>query len=370
MKIFVPKEVADFETRVAATPDSVKKLIALGCKVTVEKGAGLAASYSDEAYKDAGATIGDSKAADISLHVSPAEIRVGKQSFDLVKVPRITRAQSMDILSSQANLGGYRAVIDALNEYGRAVPMMMTAAGTVIPAKVVIIGAGVAGLQAIATAKRMGAVVFAFDVRAAAKEQVESLGAKFIEVEGDDADDGSGYAKEVTAEYKKKQEQALKDSLAKCDIAITTAQIPGRPAPKIISKSMVELMKPGSVIVDMAVGSGGNVDVSEVGKTVIHKGVKVLGHPNLPAKLAADASKLYAQNVVNFLGLIIEDGKLKIDEKDEIIAATISGSAPAKKAPAKKAAAKKPAAKKKAAPKKKPAAKKATKKKGDKKSSS
>jgi NAD(P) transhydrogenase subunit alpha len=324
MKIFIPKETAKFESRVAATPDSVKKLIALGAEVIVQKDAGKAAGYADADYKMAGASVGEGKGADVILHVDPAQIEIGNQKFDMLKVPRITRAQSMDVLSSQANLAGYRAVIDALNEFGKAVPMMMTAAGTITPAKAVVIGAGVAGLQAIATAKRMGAVVSAFDVRAAAKEQVQSLGAKFIEVEGADAEDKSGYAKEVSEEYKARQAQALNDALAKSDIVITTAQIPGKPAPRIVTKAMVELMKSGSVIVDMAVGSGGNVELSEVGKTIEHNGVKILGHPNLPAKLAHDASKLYAQNLVSFLGLVIKDGKIVIDENDEIIKATLS----------------------------------------------
>ncbi len=325
MKIFVKKETAEFEQRVAATPDSVKKLIKLGAGVVVEPGAGIAASISDEDYKSAGAEIGDGSGADITLSVNPAKITAGGAEFDLVKVPRITRAQSMDILSSQANLAGYRAVIEAVSEYGRAVPMMMTAAGTVTPAKVVIVGAGVAGLQAIATARRMGAVVSAFDVRAAAKEQVESLGAKFVEVAGDDAEDKSGYAKEVSEEYKKRQAQALSDVIAKSDIVITTALIPGKPAPRIVTADMVALMRAGGVIVDLAVASGGNVEGSKAGETVVTANrVKILGHPNLPSKLAADASKLFAQNVVNFLGLIIKDGKLEIDENDEIIKATIN----------------------------------------------
>lgn len=323
MKVYIPKEIAKFEARVAATPDSVKKLIKMGFDVVIEAGAGAAASYADADYEAAGAKIGENKDAEVVLQVDPAQVTVGGKVFDMVKVPRISRAQSMDILSSQANLAGYRAVVDALNEFGKAVPMMMTAAGTITPAKAVIIGAGVAGLQAIATAKRMGAVVSAFDVRAAAKEQVESLGAKFVEVAGDDAADKTGYAREVSADYKARQEQALKDVLAKADIVVTTAQIPGKPAPRIVTKEMVELMKAGSVIVDMAVGSGGNVELSVVGKTVVHAGVKILGHPNLPSKLAADASKLYAQNLVNFLALIVKDGKIAIDEKDEIIAATL-----------------------------------------------
>lgn len=326
MKIFVPKETAKYEARVSASPASVKKLIALGASVTVESGAGLTASFSDEDYKKAGAEIGSRSGHEIILQVNPSIITISGQQFDLVKVPRITRAQSMDILSSQANLAGYRAVIDALSEFGKSAPMMMTAAGTLTPAKVVVVGAGVAGLQAIATAKRMGGVVSAFDVRAAAKEQVQSLGAKFIEVEGADAEDKSGYAKEVSEEYKARQAQALKDALAKADIVITTAQIPGKPAPRIITKDMVDGMQSGSVIVDIAVGSGGNVELSKVGETVVtENGVKILGHPNLPSKLAQDASKLFAQNIVNFLGLVIKEGKLNIDENDEIIKATKVG---------------------------------------------
>ena len=215
-----------------------------------------------------------------------------------------------------------------IEAYGRAIPMMMTAAGTVTPAKFVIVGAGVAGLQAIATARRMGGVVSAFDVRAAAKEQVESLGAKFVEVAGEDAADKSGYAKEVSEEYKKRQEQALKDVVAKSDIVITTALIPGKPAPRLITNDMIALMRSGSIILDLAVASGGNVEGSKLGETVATKnGVKILGHPNLPSKLASDASKLFAQNIVNFLGLVIKDGKLNIDENDEIIKATLIGAA-------------------------------------------
>ncbi len=323
MKIFVPKETAEFEKRVAATPDSIKKLENMGAKVTVESGAGEGANIHDEDYIKAGAEIGKLAGHDIILQVNPATVQIGDKKFDMMKVPRISRAQSMDVLSSQANLAGYRAVIDAIEAYGRAVPMMMTAAGTVTPAKFVIVGAGVAGLQAIATARRMGGVVNAFDVRAAAKEQVESLGAKFVEVAGEDAADKSGYAKEVSEEYKQKQAQALKDVIAKSDIVITTALIPGRPAPRIVTAEMVALMRSGGVIVDLAVASGGNVEGSKNGETVTTKnGVKILGHPNLPSKLASDASKLYAQNLVNFLGLIIKKGKLNIDENDEIIKST------------------------------------------------
>ena len=327
MKIFVPKEIAEYEARVAATPDSVKKLIKFGAQVTVEKGAGQAANFSDEDYKNAGAEIGKADKADIILHVSPAEVEVGNRKFDMMKIPRISRAQAMDVLSSQANLAGYRAVIEALEAYTRAAPMMMTAAGTITPARFVIVGAGVAGLQAIATARRIGGAVSAFDVRAAAKEQVESLGAKFIEVPGENAEDKSGYAREVSEDYKKRQAQALKEVIAKSDIVITTAQIPGKPAPKIVTQEMVESMRAGSVIADLAVASGGNVEGSKIGETIItENGVKILGHPNLAAKLASDASKLYAQNLVNFLGLIIKNGKVEINENDEIIKTTLMSS--------------------------------------------
>lgn len=341
MKIFVPKETAEFEARVAAHPANIKKLIALGASVTVEQNAGINAGISNEEFTKAGASIGAFAGHDVILCVNPpafdcgsstvigimAGSTAGSQSFDMQKVPRITRAQSMDVLSSQANLAGYRAVIDAMNEFGKAIPMMMTAAGTITPAKVCVVGAGVAGLQAIATAKRMGAVVSAFDVRSAAKEQVQSLGAKFIEVEGADAEDKSGYAKEVTEEYKQRQAEALKNNLSKTDIVITTAQIPGKPAPKIITEDMISAMQSGSVIVDLAVSSGGNTALSKSGENVVTaNGVKILGHPNLPSKLATDASKLYAQNLINFLSLIIKDGKIVVDENDEIIKATLTRS--------------------------------------------
>jgi NAD(P) transhydrogenase subunit alpha len=254
--------------------------------------------------------------------------KAGLTVFALELMPRITRAQTMDVLSSQSNLAGYKAVIDAAATYGRAMPMMMTAAGTVAPAKVFIMGAGVAGLQAIATARRLGAIVTATDVRPAAKEQVASLGAKFIAVEDDEfreAETAGGYAKEMSAEYREKQRALVAEHVTSQDIIITTALIPGRPAPELISRAMVESMKPGSVIVDLAVERGGNCAVSRPGKVVRHKGVTVIGHLNVAGRLAADASSLYARNVFNFFQPLIdgETGALKIDFDDEIVAGTL-----------------------------------------------
>lgn len=238
----------------------------------------------------------------------------------LNKIPRITRAQTMDILSSQANIGGYRAVIEALYEYSNVCPMMMTAGGTIRPAKFLIVGAGVAGLQAIATARRMGAIVSAFDVRTAAKEQVESLGAKFIEIESDEnMETKGGYAKEMSKEYKEKQAEKLKEEVSKSNLVITTAQIPNKPAPKLITDDMIKLMAPGSVIVDMAVETGGNCEGSEKGKMVVKHGVKIIGYENLPGKVHASASELFANNVFNLLKTLISDGNLKLDMEDEII---------------------------------------------------
>jgi NAD(P) transhydrogenase subunit alpha len=366
MKVAVLKERRPEETRVAASPDTVKKLIQLGASVSIETGAGLFAAFSDAAYEGAGASIAPDFAtalanADIVLKVqrplagedgAPDELGAMKQGAVLVGIlqphadrslidgyarrglaafameflPRITRAQTMDVLSSQANLAGYRAVLEASYEFGRAFPMMMTAAGTVAPARVVVLGAGVAGLQAIATARRMGAVVSAFDVRRAAKEQVESLGASFIEVdEAVDAETKAGYAREMDDAYRKKQEARLADVLKKQDIAICTALIPGRPAPRLITEAMVRDMKPGSVIVDLAVEQGGNCELSELGKTVTRHNVKIVGYPNLPGRIPVDASHLYARNLLSFLSLLIdkETKALKIDWTDEIIAATV-----------------------------------------------
>jgi proton-translocating NAD(P)+ transhydrogenase subunit alpha len=366
MKIAVLKERRPEETRVAASPDTVKKLVQLGAAVSVETGAGGFAAFSDAAYEAAGATIAPDFAtalanADVVLKVqrplagedgAPDELGAMKQGAVLIGIlqphadralidgyarrgvtafameflPRITRAQTMDVLSSQANLAGYRAVLEAANEFGRAFPMMMTAAGTVAPARVVVLGAGVAGLQAIATARRLGAVVSAFDVRRAAKEQVESLGASFIEVdEAVDAETKAGYAREMDEAYRKKQEARLAEVLKKQDIAVCTALIPGRPAPRLITEAMVKDMKPGSVIVDMAVEQGGNCELSERGKVVTRHNVRIVGYPNLPGRIPVDSSHLYARNLLSFLGLIIdkEAKELKIDWNDEIIAATV-----------------------------------------------
>lgn len=354
--ISIVKETAPAETRVAATPETAKKLMALGATVLVERGAGITAACPDSAYQDAKATLTDRKEAlrqaDILLGVQIsaddlADLKEGAVVVGLMNpyrnkklitaaeekhlvtlamemIPRITRAQSMDVLSSQANLAGYKAVLDATEQYGRALPMMMTAAGTISPARVFVMGAGVAGLQAIATARRLGAMVSATDVRPAAKEQVKSLGAAFIAVEDAEfksAETAGGYAKEMSAEYKAKQAALVEDHIAKQDIVMTTALIPGRPAPKLITQKMVESMKPGSVIVDMAVESGGNCELSKAGEIVRHNGVTIVGHANIPARIAADASALYARNVLNLLTLIIDKDKkeLSIPWDDDII---------------------------------------------------
>ncbi|MGF1605730.1 MAG: Re/Si-specific NAD(P)(+) transhydrogenase subunit alpha [Rhodothalassiaceae bacterium] len=356
MRIAVLKEQADGERRVAATPETVKKLTAAGHQLVVQEGAGTPAAYPDAAYQEAGAELAKSVAlseCDAILAVQapdPAQLEGAKQgslliamlnpfnngeklagyaqhgliAFAMEFMPRITRAQAMDVLSSQSNLAGYKAVLDATEQFARAMPMMMTAAGTVAPARVFVMGAGVAGLQAIATARRLGAVVSATDVRLAAKEQVESLGAKFVMVEDEEAKQAEtegGYAKEMSNEYKNKQAELVAGHIAKQDIVITTALIPGRPAPKLIDKAMVESMKPGSVIVDLAVEQGGNCALSKPGKVVDHKGVKIVGHRNMPSRLATDASALYAKNLLNFLGLIADKdtGAVKIDWDDEII---------------------------------------------------
>jgi len=358
MKIAVLREVREGEKRVAATPDSVKKYIALGATVTVEKGAGNGSAIADSAYEAAGATIAQNAAdatrdAAIILKVSapqPDELPalpdgamvIGMldpyaqrellalynqkklSAFALELLPRISRAQSMDVLSSQSNLAGYRAVIDAVATFGKAVPMMMTAAGTVAPAKVLVLGAGVAGLQAIATAKRLGAVVSAFDVRPGVKEQVESLGAKFVEVPAEEgAETSGGYAKEMSEEYKRKQSQLIADTIKKQDVVISTALIPGRPAPLLITEDMVKDMKPGSVIVDLAAASGGNCPLTELDKVVIKHGVTLIGYSNMPSRVAVDASQLYARNLYNFVStlLISKDGQVKWE--DDLITGTL-----------------------------------------------
>ena len=361
LKIAIIKERAAAEKRVAATPDTVKKLCALGCEVIVEKDAGKASSYPDTQYKEAGAKLVETaqdatKDADIALRVqitSESDTENLKKNAlllgllnpynnaDIIKhcadknvtaismelIPRISRAQSMDVLSSQSNLAGYKAVLDAAEHFSRAFPMMMTAAGTVAPAKVFVMGAGVAGLQAIATAKRLGAVVSATDVRPAAKEQVKSLGASFIAVEDEEfkeAENAGGYAKEMSKEYQEKQAALIAETIAKQDIVITTALIPGRPAPKLISEKMVKSMKPGSVIVDMAAEAGGNVEKSQKGKVTEVNQVTIVGHENIASRLATDASALYAKNLLNLLNLIIdkESQEIKLDMEDEIISGT------------------------------------------------
>lgn len=358
--VFVPRESDPVETRVAASPDSVKKMVSLGLDVVVEKGAGHASRIPDEAFAAAGAKTGsasDAKSADVILKVrrpSAAEIKsykkgaaviaamdpygqndavmamadAGLSAFAMEFMPRITRAQVMDVLSSQANLAGYQAVIDASAEYDRAMPMMMTAAGTVAAAKVFVMGAGVAGLQAIATARRLGAVVTATDVRPAAKEQVASLGAKFIAVEDDEfkaAETAGGYAKEMSKDYQAKQAALVADHIAKQDIVITTALIPGRPAPRLVTKEMVAAMKPGSVIVDLAVERGGNVEGAVAGKVAMVGDVKIVGHLNVPGRIAASASLLYAKNLVAFLETMVskETKALSINPEDELVKATL-----------------------------------------------
>ncbi len=407
MKIGIVKERREGEKRVAASADTVKKFIQLGATVAIESGAGQSAAVTDDAYAAAGATVvktakdavGD---ADVVLKVRKplddevkllrkgtvlialmepykdkalieAVAKTGARTFALELVPRITRAQSMDVLSSQSNLAGYKSVLDAAAVFGRAFPMMMTAAGTVPPARVLVMGAGVAGLQAIATAKRLGAIVSATDVRPAAKEQVESLGGTFVAVEDEEfkqAETAGGYAKEMSDEYKKKQAALIAETIAKQDIVITTALIPGRPAPVLVTEDMVKTMKPGSVVVDLAVEMGGNCPLSKPGEVIEAHGVTIVGHTNVPSRLAVDASALYAKNLLNFLTPLVdkESKTLAIDEEDEIIkASTITRDGeitneqikalkdePAAK-PAPKAAAK-PAAKK--APARKPSAKK------------
>jgi len=359
--IAVTRERREGETRCAVTPETVKKLIALGATVSVEAGTGLGSSIADDDYAEAGAGVkSDLSAAlagaDVLLKVrgptaseisalKPGAVVVslldawrdkatvealrGAQAtaFAMEFVPRITRAQVMDVLSSQANLAGYRAVIEAAYAYGKGFPMMMTAAGTVAAAKTFVMGAGVAGLQAIATARRLGAVVTATDVRPAAKEQVESLGAKFVAVEDEEfkaAETAGGYAKAMSAEYQAKQADLTAAHIVKQDVVITTALIPGRPAPKLVTAAHVASMKPGSVIIDLAVEAGGNVEGSRPNEVVTTaNGVKIVGWTNLPGRIAADASALYARNLVAFLGLMIKDGALTVDLEEEILKAAV-----------------------------------------------
>ncbi|MEM9999585.1 MAG: Re/Si-specific NAD(P)(+) transhydrogenase subunit alpha [Pseudomonadota bacterium] len=359
LKIFVPLETADDEPRVGASPETVKKLVAAGHTVVAQKSAGSASNFTDEDFKAAGASIGAATAgkdADVVLRVrrpsaaelknckkgaavlalmdpwdAPAELtkmaKAGISAFSMELMPRITRAQSMDVLSSQANLAGYQAVVEGAAHYDRAMPMMMTAAGTVPAAKVFVMGAGVAGLQAIATARRLGAVVTATDVRAAAGEQVESLGAKFIMTDAlKDASGEGGYARELTDDEKKAQSELVAGHIAKQDMVITTALIPGRPAPKLVTKDMVAAMKAGSVIVDLAVDRGGNVEGAKQGEVVVTKnGVAIVGFTNMPGRLASSASALYAKNLLTFLDTMIdkESGALSIDLEEELVKATL-----------------------------------------------
>jgi NAD(P) transhydrogenase subunit alpha len=367
MKIAVMKERRADERRVAATPETVKKFVGLGVDIVVEAGAGGAAHIADSEFQEAGAVIAADAAAaldgaDVVLKVRRpimddedegpnelAQLRKGQalvamlnplirrsdcdayaaagiDAYAMELMPRISRAQSMDVLSSQANLAGYKAVLDATEEYDRALPMMMTAAGTIAPAKIFVMGAGVAGLQAIATARRLGAVVSATDVRPVAKEQVQSLGAKFVMVEDEEtaeAETAAGYAKEMSEEYQKKQAALIAETISKQDIVICTALIPGRAAPTLVDEAMVASMRPGSVIVDLAVENGGNCTLSKMGEVVETNGVKIIGHSNFPARLAVDASNLYARNLFNFLSPHIdgENGNLSFDFEDE----TVSG---------------------------------------------
>ncbi|MBB1250240.1 Re/Si-specific NAD(P)(+) transhydrogenase subunit alpha [Rhizobium sp. G21] len=358
--IFVAKETEGAEPRVAASPDTVKKMKALGFDVVVEAGAGYASRIPDAEFEKMGSRVGsgsDAASADVVLKVrrptatelagyKPGAIvlgvmdpygndealqamaAAGVSAFAMELMPRITRAQSMDVLSSQANLAGYQAVIDAASEYDRAMPMMMTAAGTVPAAKVFVMGAGVAGLQAIATARRLGAVVSATDVRPAAKEQVASLGAKFIAVEDEEfkaAETAAGYAKPMSAEYQAKQAALVAEHIAEQDIVITTALIPGRPAPRLVSREMLKAMKPGSVAVDLAVERGGNIEGAVAGEVVEVEGVKVIGHLNVAGRIAASASLLYAKNLVTFLETMVskETKTLDLNIEDELVKATM-----------------------------------------------
>jgi proton-translocating NAD(P)+ transhydrogenase subunit alpha len=362
MRIAVPKERRPQERRVAASPDTAKRLVGMGHEVVIETGAGDGAAFPDAAYTAVGATIAGSQAealgtADVILKVQrpepqevgamkrgavlvamlsplqyPDEVKAyasaGLTAFAMELVPRITRAQAMDVLSSQANLAGYRAVLEASVAFGRAFPMMMTAAGTIAPARVLVMGAGVAGLQAIATARRLGAIVSATDVRLAAKEQVESLGASFLTVDIEamrQMETAGGYAKEMGEDFARRQREHTTEALKKIDIVICTALIPGRKAPVLITKDMISVMRPGSVIVDLAVEQGGNAEGSEMGKDVVTaNGVTILGQLNIPSHIAVDASQLYAKNLLAFLGLIIDkDKSLKIDTADEIVKASL-----------------------------------------------
>jgi len=368
MKVAIVKERRAFERRVAASPDTIKRMVGMGLEVVAESGAGEGAQFTDAAFAAAGASIAADAAAalgdaDIVLKVQrpligqeaerdelsylkrstvligllqprrhPADINAyadaGIVAFAIELLPRITRAQAMDALSSQANLAGYKAALEAADEFGRAFPMMMTAAGTIKAARVLVMGAGVAGLQAIATSRRLGAIVSATDVRAAAKEQVESLGASFITVDdaaARTAETAEGYAREMGEDFQRRQRDKISEVLRRTDVVICTALIPGRKAPTLLTEAMLGELAAGSVVVDLAIESGGNVEGGQLGEIVTTpQGVKIIGHANMPSRIAADASQLYARNLYNFLTLLVDkDGKLKIDMADEIIKATL-----------------------------------------------
>ena len=355
MIVVIPKEIHPLETRTAVTPVTVKQLIKSGLNVRIESGAGQASFISDSDYQDAGAEILDSGSkvlsqADVVLRVLPPseeeisqlrpysvyvsfiqttrELKIVKAlaeksitGFSMHLIPRTTLAQKMDALSSQANIAGYKAVLIAANRLGVYMPLLMTAAGTIRPAKVLILGAGVAGLQAIATAKRLGAQVEAFDVRPVVKEQVESLGAKFIEVQSD-SDDGvgeGGYAKETSDDYKRRQQELIHEHMSEADVVITTALIPGRPAPLLIPTTMVDDMKPGSIIMDLAAENGGNCELTQKDQVIEYNGVTIDGTSNIPGTLPVHASELYAKNITAFLTYMVKDGELNLDLEDEII---------------------------------------------------
>jgi len=354
MQIGVPKETAEGERRVALVPEVVKKLTGKDLEVLVQRGAGEGALIPDELFEEAGARLTDDLAAvlacDIVVKVAPptaeeagqlrsdgvligflqpltngdgirAIAQSGATSFALEAVPRISRAQSMDALSSQANIAGYRAALMGAMELGRYFPMLMTAAGTIRPATVLVLGAGVAGLQAIATARRLGAVVQGFDVRAAVKEQVESLGAHFLEFDlGGDLEGAGGYAKELTPEQQARQQELMAEAIGKVDVVITTAAVPGRRAPILVTEDAVKRMKPGSVIIDLAAETGGNCELSEPGQTVLRHDVKILAPLNVPSTLAEHASQLYGRNIEALLGLMLDEGRLRLDFEDEVIA--------------------------------------------------
>lgn len=361
MKVAIPSERREHEPRVAGTPESVKKLTGLGLEVSVERGAGGKAYFQDGDYESAGATMADDAgkllaSADLVLKVQrpladelsamrkgsaliailspyaePAMVKAyaeqGVDAFAMEFMPRISRAQSMDVLSSQSNLAGYKAVIDAAAEFTRAMPMMMTAAGTIAPARVMVLGAGVAGLQAIATARRLGAIVSATDVRPVAKEQVESLGATFVMVESEEtseAETAGGYAKEMSEDYKRRQAELVAATLKKQDIVICTALIPGRAAPRLVTAEMLASMKKGSLVVDLAVEQGGNCEGSRPGEIVDIDGVRIIGHHNVPGRLSVDSSALYSRNLFNFLSAFAdkENGSIVFDWDDDLVSGT------------------------------------------------